>query len=80
VHLSRDAEKKLDFSFDDDDSGSKKRRRYGGVYGGDAFGDSLKSGGQFWVGACGRTLTSVAVKMVSHLQRHFISFVLSVRF
>jgi hypothetical protein len=61
VHLSCDVEKKLDFSFDGDDTGSKKRRRYGGVYGGDAFSESLKSGGQFWVGACVRTLTSVTV-------------------
>jgi hypothetical protein len=32
-----------------------------------AFGGSLESGGRFCVGAFGRNLTSVAVKMFSHL-------------
>jgi hypothetical protein len=36
-----------------------------------AFGGSLKSGGRFCIGAFGRNLASVAVKMFSH----FINFI-----
>jgi hypothetical protein len=36
-------------------------------FGGVAFGWSLESGGRFCVGAFGRNLASVAVKMFSHL-------------
>jgi hypothetical protein len=51
---------------------------------GSAFGGSLESGGRFCVGAFGRNLASVAMKMLSHLiylkKINFINFVLSMRF
>jgi hypothetical protein len=58
--------KKLKLSSDGGDSGNKKCSRgcgcaYGGVW------RSLESGGRFCVGAFGRSLASVAVKMFSHL-------------
>jgi hypothetical protein len=57
--------KKLKLSSDGGDSGSNKYRRgYGGAYGG--VWRSLESGGRFCVGAFGRNLASVAVKMFSH--------------
>jgi hypothetical protein len=63
--------KKLKLSFGCGDSGSKKCRR--GVYGGvwrslcleGVWG--LELGDRFCVGAFGKTLASVAVKMFSHL-------------
>jgi hypothetical protein len=62
MRRSFDAEKKLKLSSHGGDSGSKKfKRGYGGVW------RSLESGGRFCVGAFGRNLASVAVKMFSHL-------------
>jgi hypothetical protein len=49
----------------------KCKRGYGDAYGGglaeSAFSGGLESGGRFCVGAFGRNLTSVAVKMFSHV-------------
>jgi hypothetical protein len=65
---------------DGGDSGIRKcKRGYGDAYGGvwrSAFGGSLESGGRFCVGAFGRNLASVAVKMFSYLIC-FINFILS---
>jgi hypothetical protein len=50
---------KLKLSSEGGDSGSKKYKRgYGGAYGG-----SVESGSRFCVGAFGKNLASVAVKM-----------------
>jgi hypothetical protein len=72
VLRSCDAEKKL--NSDGGDSGSKKcKLYYGGVYSGvwrslRLAGDgSLESGSRFCVGAFGRYLASVAMKMFSNL-------------
>jgi hypothetical protein len=69
--------KKLKLSSDGGDSDSKRcKRGYGGAYGGvwrtlrlteSAFGRSLESGVRFCVGAFGRNLATVAVKMFPHL-------------
>jgi hypothetical protein len=66
--------KKMKISFDGGDSGSKKcKRGYGGAYSGVwrslrvAGIWSLESVGRFYVGAIGRNLASVAVKMFPHL-------------
>jgi hypothetical protein len=54
--------KKLKLVSGGGDSGSKKcRQGYSGVW------RNLESGGRFCVGAFGRNLVSVAVKMFSHL-------------
>jgi hypothetical protein len=60
--------KKFKLSSDGGDSGSNKcKRGYGGAYGGVWWSlGSLESGGRFCVGAFGRNLASVAVKMFSH--------------
>jgi hypothetical protein len=58
--------KKLKLSSDGGDSGTKKcKRGYGDAYG--RVWRSIESGGRFCVGAFGRNLASVAVKMFSHL-------------
>jgi hypothetical protein len=79
VHAVR---KKLKLSSNGGNSGSKKcKRGYGGAYGG--VWRSLESGCLFCVGAFARNPASVASNMLSHLisfLRHFINFVLSVRF
>jgi hypothetical protein len=55
-------QKKLKLSLDDGNSGSKKcKQGYDGIWW------SLELGGQFCVGAFGRNLASVTVKMFSHL-------------
>jgi hypothetical protein len=67
VRRSCDAEN-FKSSSDGRDSGSKKRKRWG--YWGVAefaLGGSLESSGWFCVGAFGRNLASVAVKMFTHL-------------
>jgi hypothetical protein len=62
--------KKLKLSPDGGDPGSKKcKRGYGGACGG--VWRSLESGGRFCVGAFGRNLASVAMKMFTH----FICFI-----
>jgi hypothetical protein len=83
-------QKKSKLGSDDGDSGSKKcERGYGGAY--SELWRSLRlarvcgleSGGRFCVGAFGRNLASVAVKMFSHLiylRRNFINFVPLLRF
>jgi hypothetical protein len=62
----------MKLSSDGGNSGSKKcGRGYGGACGGglaeSAFSGSTESNGGFCVGAFGRNLASVAVKMFSHL-------------
>jgi tRNA G26 N,N-dimethylase Trm1 len=62
--------KKLKLSSDGGNVGSKKcKRGYGGVWRSLRSADvwNLESGGRFFVGAIGRNLASVAVKMFSHL-------------
>jgi hypothetical protein len=44
------------------------------------FDGSLESGGWFYVGAFGKNLASVAVKMISHLVYLLWNAVLSMRF
>jgi hypothetical protein len=70
VFQTCEPEKKTEISSDGGDSGSKKcKQGYGGAHGRveSAFGGILESGGRFCVGAFGRNLASVAVKMFSHL-------------
>lgn len=50
---------------------AKKRLRWGLVE--SAFGDSLDTGCRFCVGELGRTMASVAMKMLSYFI-HFINF------
>jgi hypothetical protein len=73
---------KIEISSDGGDSGSKKcKRGYGGAHGGVWL--SLESGGRFCIGAFGRNLASVAVKMFSHLIyfiKKFYKFLLLMRF
>jgi hypothetical protein len=58
--------KKVKVNSDGGCSGGKTLKRgYGGAYGGVWW--SVESGGRFRVGAFGRNLASVAVKMFSHL-------------
>jgi hypothetical protein len=73
VQRSFDAEK-MKLSSDGGDSGSKKCKRgyvgaYSGVWRSLRLAEiwSLESGGRFCVGAFGRNLASLAVKMFSHL-------------
>jgi hypothetical protein len=73
---------KLKSGSDGGDSGSKKcKRGYGGAFCG--VWRSLESGGRFCVGAFGRNLAAVAVKMFPRLiyfKRNAINFVHSMRF
>jgi hypothetical protein len=86
VHYSYDEEK---IESSDDDSGSKKykMRLWWGLWWGlveSAFGGSLETGGRFCVGAFGKNLASIAVKIFSHLiflkNKCYINFVPSIRF
>jgi hypothetical protein len=58
--------KKLKVGSNAGGAGSKKWRLWWGLAE-SAFGGSVESGGRFCIGAFGRNLASVAVKMFSHL-------------